>query len=245
MSKASENHPVQQATSKASHKAVIHLEAWGMPAEEARALAATLNQQLPQVDWRAGASVDPDALVVHLVDISTLAGATGQAVWNTYGPVEAMRQAHEAGTPALALCQGRFSQFPSQRAGVWIASTGQPWLTSLQTLARTLAAMGWDAEHGYRDLPGWRSARLFLRANLLAVTATDHAAADFPALMRQVSAFSFAQPIALAASGVSRLTFERTRIEAGMHDLDIAVVAPMTLDGAIRADALVGYPWPA
>jgi len=155
-----------------------------------------------------------------------------------------MRQAGEAGTPALALCRGKFSELPSQRLGVWVASTGQAWVNALQTLARALAATGWNAENGYRDLSGWAGVRPMLSANLLAVMATDHAAADFPSLMRQVSASSIAHPTALVAAGVSRHAFDRTRIEAGMHDLDIAVVAPMTLDGTMRADALVGYPWP-
>lgn len=244
VSQSSANHPVSQAAFKTAHKAVIHLEGWGISAEEASTVAATLNQQLPQIDWRSGVALDSEALMVHLVDISALAGATGHAVWNTYGPVEAMRQEREAGTPALALCRGKFSELPSQRAGVWIASAGQAWVSGLQTLARALAAMGWKPEHGYRDLPGWAGVRPLLNANLLAVMATDHAAADFPSLMRQVSASSIAHPIALAAAGVSRHAFDRTRIEAGMHDLDIAVVAPMTLDGTMRADALVGYPWP-
>lgn len=240
------SHPSANTLSiPAVRKAAIRLEGWGMPTKDVMDLACALNHQLPAFDWCASDASDPDALTLHLVDIAKLAGDTGHAVWNTFGPVEAMRQAREAGKPALAVCRGRFSELPVDRLGVWVASTKQAWEIKLQALMRAIAAMSWHPKLGYQDLPGWRAVQPLTDANLLAITATDDSTGDFPALMRQVSAAAFAHPVALSVAGAARPTVERTLVEAGLEHLQGAAVAPMTLDGVLRVDALVGFSWPA
>ncbi|CAB3657766.1 hypothetical protein LMG3441_00391 [Achromobacter kerstersii] len=239
VSHTSTNHQSIQRTNKAS----VQLEGWGMPADEVIALAATLNRQVPALDWFAEERADREALTLHLVDIAALAGESGHAVWNTFGPVEAMRQAREAGQPALAVCRGKFSELPVDRLGVWVAAAGFAWETKTQAVIRALAAMAWQPQRGYQDLPGWQAVQPLTQRNLLAITASDDDKVDFPALMRQVSEASFMHPAALSVAGVPTATFERTLVEAGMQDLHETAVAPMTLDGVLRIDALVGFPW--
>lgn len=221
-------------------KARIRLEGWGLPASEVLGLAERLNACLPQIEW----CVQPEAVTLMLVDIAALAGEGGRAVWNTYGPVEAMRLARQAGRCTLALCRGRISDLPASRDGVWIASAEGEWDTLVQVLARALAALEWTPCEGYREMYRWRAVSRLARANLLATLVSDGERMDYAALLRRVMAASLMAPAVLLAAGVDRVVFGRILREAGLQDVDHAV-APMTLDGVARVDGLVGYDWPA
>ncbi|MFD4837079.1 hypothetical protein ACFWP0_06185 [Achromobacter sp. NPDC058515] len=225
-------------------KAAIYLEGWGMPAEEVLALARTLQALLPSLDWHAGDAPVPGALTLFLVDAGNLAGDTRGAVWNTFGPVEAMRQAREAGVAAVAVCRGGIGRLPLNRVGVWVATAAEDWAQKLQSLVRALAALQWEPRRGYQDVAAWRGLAGLTQANLLAVTASSESAADFAGLLRQACSTSLLRPAALSVAGVPRAIVDRTLVEAGMQDTELAAVAPMTLDGVLRVDALLGFPWP-
>lgn len=59
----------------------IHLEGWGMQAEEVQALARTLQGLMPSLDWHAGDTAVSGALSLVLVDEGALAGDTRGAIW--------------------------------------------------------------------------------------------------------------------------------------------------------------------
>lgn len=225
-------------------KPAIYLEGWGMRAEEVQALARTLQGLLPSLDWLAGDTPVPDALTLILVDEGALAGDARGALWNTFGPVEAMYRARQAGMAAVAVCRGRISRLPPERVGVWVKTAIGDWAQNLQALVRALVALEWEPRRGYKDVAKWRGLRVLTQANLLAVMTSNEDAADFAGLVRQAFSASMAPPAALSVAGASRAVVERTLVEAGMQEMEIVAVAPMTLDGIMRVDALVGYPWP-
>ena len=193
-------------------KAAIHLEGWGLPAGETHALAEQLNCTMPDFHWHAGDAALPGALTLLLVDIGALAGERGQAFWNVYGPVQAMRAARQAGNPVIAVCRGRVSHLPAMRQGVWVASTIDAWDIKLVSLARALAALEWTPTRGYQSMWDWPVVCTLAQADLLAVTITDEGDAGFPALLRQVN--SIVPPTALSVAGVARAVFDRTLVEA-------------------------------
>lgn len=222
----------------------IHLEGWGMKVEEVQALARTLQELMPSFDWHAGETPVPGALALVLVDEGALAGDTRGALWNTYGPVEAMRRARQdGGAAAVAVCRGRISRLPPERVGVWVTTSSEDWTQSLHALVRALVALEWEPRRGYKDVAAWRGLREFSQANLLAVMTSNEDVADFAGLARQAFSVAMVAPAALLVAGASRADVERTLVEAGVQDTQIVVVAPMTLDGVVRVDALVGFPW--
>lgn len=225
-------------------KPAIYLEGWGMPAEQVQALARTLQGLLPSLDWHAGDTPVPGALTLILADEGALSGDARGALWNTFGPVEAMRRARQAGMAAVAVCQGRISRLPPERVGVWVGMATGDWAQNLQSLVRALVALEWEPRRGYKDVAEWRGLRMLTQANLLAVITSNEDAADFAGLVRQALSASMTPPSALSVAGASRAVVERTLVEAGMQELEIVAVAPMTFDGIMRVDALVGYPWP-
>ncbi|MFA1684261.1 hypothetical protein [Achromobacter dolens] len=224
-------------------KPAIYLEGWGMRAKEVQALAWTLQGLLPSLDWHAGDTPVPGALTLILVDEGALAGDARGALWNTFGPVEAMRRARQAGMAAVAVCRGRISRLPPERVGVWVRTATGDWPQNLQALVRALVALEWEPRRGYKDVAEWRGLRVLTQTNLLAVMTSNEDAADFAGLVRQAFSASMAPPAALLVAGASRTVVERTLVEAGMQEMGIVAVAPMTLDGIMRVDALVGYPW--
>lgn len=236
-------HESPQAVFTQTRPAVC-LDGWGIRAEEVQALARTLQGLLPSLDWHAGTTSVPGALTLVLVDEGALAGDARGAIWNTFGPVEAMRRARQAGAAAVAVCRGRISRLPLERVGVWVTTASGDWTQNLQALARALVALEWEPRRGYRDVAAWRGLRELTQANLLAVMMSDEDAADFAGLARQAFAASMAPPAALSVAGAPRAVVERTLVEAGMQGTEIVAVAPMTLDGVMRVDALVGFPWP-
>lgn len=231
-----ETHPV-------SHRPVVVLHGWGMPAEDVALLARQLAKEVPSIDWHADADAPQCALSLHLVDFAALTGK-GRAVWNAVGPIEAMRQAREQGVAALALCRGRVSQLPAVREGVWVMAADKPWVCAVQSSVRALAALEWTRAEGYKAVPAWREVRKFAAANLLAVLGFDETAAGFSEVLREALTALLMQPAALAVAGVPEHELQRTIIEAGLHELQTLVAVPMTLDGAMRVDALLGFSWP-
>lgn len=226
------------------YKASIYLEGWGLPVDEVSTLADRLNDILPYFHWHTGDAPLSEALVLHLVDVAVLTGDLGHAFWNTFGPVHAMRAARQEGRLAMAVCRGRVSNLPVQREGVWVSAGSSAWESKLSTLARALAAMEWTSHRGYQNMRGWSAVRVLANIDLMAVTLADGCSADFSSLLRQVTTASLMSPVALSVAGVPRATFDRTLLEAGMQGIEVAAVAPMTLDGVMRADGLVGFPWP-
>lgn len=225
-------------------KAVIHLEGWGMSTDDVLALTGRLNQSLPHIHWHAGEVAAPGALTLLLVDIAALTGGKGHAFWNALGPFQSMERARRAGEPALALCRGRVSELPALRDGVWITTHAESWESKLLTVARALAALEWNAQDGYRAMQGWRAVRTLARADLLAITASGTEAEEFPAMLREICAASLMHPTALVAAGVPARTYGRTLVQAGLQDITLQAAAPMTLDGAVSVDTLVGFAWP-
>lgn len=222
----------------------ICLDGWGIRPEEVQALARTLQGLLPSLDWHAGAPPVPGALTLVLVDEGALAGDARGAIWNTFGPVEAMRRARQAGVAAVAVCRGRISRLPPERVGVWVTTANADWTQNLQVLVRALAALEWKPRRGYRDTAAWRGLGELTQANLLAVMTSNEDTADFAGLVRRILAASMTPPAALSVAGVPRTVVERTLVEAGIQEAEIVAVAPMTLDGVMRVDALFGFPWP-
>ncbi|MBD9430004.1 hypothetical protein IB257_08675 [Achromobacter sp. ACM03] len=227
----------------ASNRPAVSLHGWGMPAEDIVLLVRQLAQEMPVFDWHADTDAPQGALSLHLVDFAALTGK-GRAVWNTFGPIEAMRQAREQGVAALALCRGRVSQLPAVRKGVWVMAADKPWASAVQTLVRALAALEWNRTEGYKALHAWLAARRFADANLLSVLGFDETAAGFSEVLREALTALLMQPAALAVAGVPERELQRTIIEAGLHELQPLTAAPMTLDGAMRVDALLGFEWP-
>ncbi len=226
------------------NRPVVALHGWGMSAEDVALLVRQLAEEVPAFDWHADTDAPRGALSLHLVDFAALTGK-GRAAWNAFGPIEAMRQAREQGVAALALCRGRVSQLPAVRKGVWVMAADKPWACAVQTSVRALAALEWTRADGYKAVPAWRAARKFADANLLAVLGFEETAAGFSEVLREALTALLMQPAALAVAGVPEHEVQRTIIEAGLHELQPLVAAPMTLDGAMRVDALLGFPWPA
>lgn len=222
----------------------VSLARWGVSEDELAALIKRLAQAMPCVDWYAGDAAPSGALSLHIVDFAELAG-NGRAVWNAAGPLEAMRQARMRGQPALALCRGRASQLPAVRKGVWVLRADNAWDVAVQSLVRALSVLEWTREAGYRAVPAWRATGEFAQRNLLAVTAVDKTASAFSSVLRDALSASLMAPAALAVAGAPEGDTRRTIVEAGLHDLQTLAVAPMTLDGAMRVDALLGFEWPA
>lgn len=227
----------------ASVRPAVALERWGLPAEHLAALLARLADAMPCVDWYAAQSAPAGALALHLVDFAQLAG-NGRAVWNACGPLEAMRQARLRGQPAFALCRGRASQLPAVRRGVWVLRADNAWEVAVQSLVRALAVLEWTHEDGYKAVSAWRGAAELAQRNLLAVTGADKTASAFSSVLRDALAASLMPPAALTVAGAPDSETRRTIIEAGLHDLQTLAVTPMTLDGRMRVDALLGFEWP-
>ena len=225
-------------------KPAIYIEGWGMRAEEVQVLARTLQGLLPSLDWHAGDAPVPGALTLILVDEGALAGDARGALWNTFGPVEAMRRAREADMVAVAVCRGRISRLPPERVGVGVRTAPGDWAQNLESLVRALVALEWEPRRGYKDVAEWRGLRVLTQGNLLAVITSNEDAADFAGLARQALSASMAPPAALSVAGASRSVVERTLVEAGIQEMEIVAVAPMTLGGVMRVDALVGFQWP-
>lgn len=232
------------AANIASTRPAISLERWGIPAEELATLVRKLALAMPSIDWYIDGAAVAGALSLHLVDFAELAG-NGRAVWNTSGPFEAIRQARMRGLPALALCRGRVSQLPAVRRGVWIMLADKSWEAAVQSLVRALSALEWTPEDGYKAVHAWRETRKFAQRNLLAVTGADETASEFSAVLRDALAASLMPPAALAVAGAPDKELRRTLVEAGLHDLHTLAATPMTLDGTLRVDALLGFEWPA
>ena len=233
-----------RGTHTVSNRPVVALHGWGMSAEDVVLLVRQLADEVPAFDWHADTDAPHRALSLHLVDFAALTGK-GRAVWNALGPIEAMRQAREQGVAALALCRGRVSQLPAVRKGVWVMAADKPWASAVQTSVRALAALEWTRADGYKAVPAWRAARKFAAANLLAVLGSEQTAAGFSEVLREALTALLMQPAALAVAGVPEHELQRTIIEAGLHELQPLVGVPMTLDGAMRVDALLGFSWPA
>lgn len=231
-------------THTAFNRPVVALHGWGMSADDVALLVRQLAEEVPAFDWHADTDAPHGALSLHLVDFAALTGK-GRAAWNAFGPIEAMRQAREQGVAALALCRGRVSQLPAVRKGVWVLAADKPWACAVQTSVRALAALEWTRAEGYKTVPGWRATRKFADANLLAVLGFEETAAGFSEVLREALTALLMQPAALAAAGVPEHELQRTIIEAGLHELQPLVAVPMTLDGAMRVDALLGFSWPA
>lgn len=231
-------------SSSAFSKASIHLEGWGMSAQDVTAVSARLNLLLPHIHWHADEVADQESLRLLLVDVAALTGEKGQAFWNAFGPIQSMARARQAEVPALALCRGGISELPMLREGVWIPANAESWENKILAVVGALAAMEWNATGGYRSMAGWQATRELARSNLLAISASDDEEADFSALLRQISSASIAHPAALSVAGVDIRTFEHTLTQAGLHDIPLLAAAPMTLDGAVRVDVLVGFTWP-
>lgn len=225
------------------NRPAITLHGWGMPADDITQLALQLAQDMPCFDWYTDTDGPSGTLSLHLVDFATLAG-NGRAMWNTFGPIEAMRQARERGVPALALCRGRISQMPAVRTGVWVMAAERPWAGAVQTLARALSALEWTRPHGYKALFAWRATRRFVDANLLGIIGLDETATGFSEVLREALTLLLVQPAALVVTGVPERELQRTIVEAGLQDLRPLIASPMTLDGALRVDALLSFAWP-
>ncbi|CAB3824788.1 hypothetical protein [Achromobacter mucicolens] len=232
------------ATHTAFNRPVVALHGWGMSADDVALLVRQLAEEVPTFEWHAGTDAPHGALSLHLVDFAALTGK-GRAAWNAFGPIEAMRQAREQGVAALALCRGRVSQLPAVRKGVWVMAADKPWACAVQTSVRALAALEWTRAEGYKTVPSWRATRKFADANLLAVLGFEETAAGFSEVLREALTALLMQPAALAAAGVPEHELQRTIIEAGLQELQPLVAVPMTLDGAMRVDALLGFSWPA
>jgi hypothetical protein len=215
-----------------------------MSGEDVALLVRQLAEEVPAFDWHSDTGAPPGALSLHLVDFAALTGK-GRAEWNAYGPLEAMRQAREQGVAALALCRGRVSQLPAVRKGVWVMAADKPWGCAVQTSVRALAALEWTRAEGYKTVPAWRATRKFTDANLLAVLGFEATAVGFSEVLREALTALLMQPAALAVAGVPEHELQRTIVEAGLHELQPLVAVPMTLDGAMRVDALLGFSWPA
>ncbi|SIT17796.1 hypothetical protein [Achromobacter sp. MFA1 R4] len=234
----------RRETCGALTRPAISLERWGVPAEGVAALATRLAHALPGIDWHKDGAAPSGALSLHLVDFSALAGS-GRAVWNTAGPVEALRQARSQGQPSLALCRGRVGQMPAVRRGVWVMAADKPWDAAVQSLVRALSVLEWTREDGYKAVHAWGETRKFAQRNLLAVTSTDDTASNFSTVLRDALSASLAIPAVLAVAGAPESELRRTIVEAGLHDLQAVAATPMTLDGVMRVDALLGFDWPA
>lgn len=232
-----------RGTHSVFNRPAITLHGWGMPADDISQLARQLAQDMPCFDWYTDTDGPSGTLSLHLVDFATLAG-NGRAMWNTCGPIEAMRQAREQGVPALALCRGKISQLPAVRTGVWVMAADRPWAGAVQTLARALSALEWTRPDGYKALVAWRATSRFVDANLLGIIGFDETAAGFSEVLREALTLLLVQPATLAVAGVPERELQRTIVEAGLQELQPLIAAPMTLDGAMRVDALLGFAWP-
>lgn len=233
-----------RVTHTVSNRPVVARHGWGISTEDVALLVRQLGNEVPAFDWHADIDAPHGALSLHLVDFAALTGK-GRAVWNALGPIEAMRLAREQGVAALALCRGRVSQLPAVRKGVWVMAADKPWACAVQTSVRALAALEWTRAEGYKTVPAWRATRKFTDANLLAVLGFEETAVDFSEVLREALTALLMQPAALAVAGVPEYELQRTIIEAGLHELQPLVGVPMTLDGAMRVDALLGFSWPA
>ncbi|WP_162876597.1 hypothetical protein [Achromobacter dolens] len=224
-------------------KASIFIEGWGVPDQEIAALAEHLNRFLPDFYWHGGETPMAQALTVFLVDIGALTGNQEHAFWNTFGPIQAMDVAHQAGRPALAICRGRISSLPAKRKGVWISTSSSSWESTLRTLVRALAALAWTPCEGYQDIDGWKAVRELTMRHLLAVVISGADTADFGTLLRDATANAIIPPAALVVAGVTSDALRRTLVEAGIQDIPLATTSPMTLDGVQRIDGLIGFEW--
>lgn len=232
-----------RGTHAVPNRPAVALHGWGISVEDVALLVRQLGEEVPFFDWHADMDAPLGALSLHLVDFAALMGK-GRAAWNTVGPIEAMRRAREQGIAALALCCGRVSKLPAVRKGVWVMAADKPWASAVQTLVRALSALEWTRTEGYKAVPAWRVARKFADANLLGVIGSDETAAGFSRMLREALSALLMQPATLAVAGVPEHELRRTIIEAGLHDLQPLIAAPMTLDGAMRVDALLGFSWP-
>lgn len=226
------------------NRPAIALHGWGIRAEEVALIVRQLAQVMPGFDWHADTCVSPGTLTLHLVDFAALTG-NGRAMWNTFGPSEALRKARDDGVPALALYRGGVGQLSTVRKGVWVMAADRPWACAVQTLVRALSALEWTPSDGYKAAHAWRATDRFVAADLLGIIGFDETAAGFSKVLREALRLLLVQPVALAVAGVPERELERTIVEAGLQELRPLVAAPMTLDGAMRVDALLGFAWPA
>lgn len=121
-------------TSQAPARFRIAVERWGIRETDMPDLLRGLNATHPAVAWVSHRSGQPADLIVHLVDIRALVGSTNAAPWNVMGPIHALRNAHRAGTPVVALCRGDVWQLPASRLGCWIVSGTQDFAPAVRTL---------------------------------------------------------------------------------------------------------------
>lgn len=220
----------------------VNLEGWGLSLDEVGSFVEALNLECPYLEWSAETANSADSLTLHLVDFGALAGPRN-AVWNTFGPIEAMRSAVDAGRPALALCSGRSSRLPAVRRGVWATISERPWIPSIESVVRALAATAWTEASGYSAMKNWASVRTLTDLDLLAVSAHIASNDEFGLLVNGALATSITRPVAMTVAGAFPIEMDR-RLTGELSDPDLLYVAPSTLDGARRVDTLLCFDWP-
>lgn len=220
----------------------VNLEGWGLSRDELGGIVEALNQECSYLEWSAETANSADSLTLHLVDFGALAGPRN-AVWNTFGPIEAMRSAIEAGRPALALCSGRSSRLPAVRRGLWTTLSERPWIPTIESVVRALAATAWTEAGGYRAMKDWASVRSLTDLDLLAVSAHIVSSDEFDLVVNSALATSITRPVAMTVAGASPIEMD-SRLTGELSDPDLFYVAPSTLDGARRVDTLLCFDWP-
>lgn len=219
----------------------VSLEGWGLPRDEVESFVEVLTQKCPYFDWSAETANSADSLTLHLVDFGALAGPRN-AVWNTFGPIEAMRCSIEAGWPTLALCSGRSSRLPTVRRGVWTTLSERPWIPSIESVVRALAATAWTEGGGYSAMD-WALVRTLTSLDLLAVSAHIASSDEFGLVVNSALATSITRPVAITVAGALPAEMD-SRLSEELSDPDLLYVAPSTVDGARRLDALLCFDWP-
>jgi hypothetical protein len=229
-----------------------------VPADEDACGAHPTSRMRPDV---TPASAPAPDLVIHIVDLVQLAGPRGEARWNTYGPIEAMRRAQDQGRLEIALCSGPIRWLPVDRSGCWILAGGHGFAGALEILARAVllpllarngveregSASAWMGELAGVDLLGVLAAQTAPQADVLSAWVESFVLTAIRQGVVMPGALMLAEP---PGTG---LTFgEATALFGRLIRLYrrscTAPQAPEPVAHAgnppLRADLLLCFPWP-
>lgn len=259
--------------------ATIALRGWGVADTAMETLAhgaMTLDERLafvPGADEMPGAlptsrmrlGVTPQSapapdLVIHLVDLVQLAGPRGEARWNTYGPIEAMRRAQDQGRLEIALCSGPIRWLPVDRSGCWILAGGHGFADALEILTRAVllpllarngveregSASAWMGELAGVDLLGVLAAQTSLHADVLSAWVESFVLTAIRQGVVMPGAMMLAEPPGTALTfGEAAALFGRLiRLYRRGCNPPRALEPMHAAAPALRADLLLCFPWP-
>lgn len=223
----------------------IAIQRWGFSEQEVLGVMMDCPTFAGAIEWVAGGRQGARAdIVVHLVDAARLSGATGGALWNAMGPVQALRRARQAGSVEIALVLGSARQLPDVRAGCWILAGTRSLASALAILFRStvepseLAAARGEPLRTLRELASLDATCVLLQQSdaepeRLAGKIEEDLTSVFGAGYAAPSWISIAGPVAAIAAIRNTTRVIARRMTYSARPFEKAC-----------ADVVVAFPWP-